>query len=82
MVQRRIHSDELYKATEVFLVGSAHITMPLTFWNERPIGDGTPGIVALALSSMMELDMKPRDDHPDLMQVPYGYMTGMRSQLV
>ncbi len=80
--QRPIHSDEVYSAKEIFLVDSGHLITPLTSWNGEQIADGLAGISAVAFGSILELDRIPREGCSKFTEVPYGYVTGMRSQLV
>ena len=79
--QRPIHSDEVYEAQEVFLISSSRLVVGLTSWNGQKIGDGRPGPSALAFENILENDKKPREGSGLHIEVPYGYMTGMRGQI-
>ncbi|MEW5300864.1 MAG: hypothetical protein WDW36_003762 [Sanguina aurantia] len=78
--QRRLHLSEVMAAKEVFLVGSSVRVVPIVSINGTFIEDGTPGTVTLAMDYMIANDMQVEgsDQH---IQIPYGYATGMRSQL-
>ena len=80
--QRPVHVDELLAAREVFMTSSTALVVPVTHVDEAPIGDGTSGKTALALHVALANDMQPREGSARHMAVPYGYLTGMRSQLV
>lgn len=80
--QRPIHSDEVLQAKEVFLIGSSHRVTAITSWNGANIGDGRPGSSALAFGNILENDQVPREGSTEHTEVPYGYVTGMRGQLV
>ena len=81
--QRPIHSDEVYNAQEAFLISSSRLVAGVTSWNGQKIGDGLPGPSALAFENILENDKKPREDAPPGLhiEVPYGFTTGMRSQI-
>ncbi|KAL4447823.1 hypothetical protein ABPG75_005042 [Micractinium tetrahymenae] len=75
--QRPVSVAEAQAAREVFFVGSSLPVMPVVQWNEKLIGDGTVGIVALQVRVMLQNDSKPRDGSDQHIEVPYGYLTGM-----
>lgn len=50
---------------------------PNTQWDETLIGDGTVGLGALQVRTMLQQDMKPREGSDQHLEVPYGYLTGM-----
>ena len=80
--QRPIHSDEVLRAKEAFLIGSSHRVTAITSWNGINIGDGRPGASALAFGNILENDQVPCEGSTQHIEVPYGYTTGMRGQLV
>ena len=80
--QRPIHSDEVYQAKEAFLIGSSHLVVGLNSWNGQNIADGQPGSQALAFSNILENDKDPKEGSSQHIEVPYGYVTGMRGQLI
>lgn len=43
------------------------------------LADGEPGVCSLAFDVMLMKDMQPGEyGSPEHMEVPYGYLTGMR----
>ncbi|KAL4442489.1 hypothetical protein ABPG77_005073 [Micractinium sp. CCAP 211/92] len=78
--QRPISVAEAQAAKEVFFVGSTLPVMSVVQWNEKLVGDGTVGIVALQVRVMLQNDAKPRDGSDQHIEVPYGYLTGMPAQ--
>lgn len=80
--QRPMHVSEVAEAKEAFCVCSTYTIAPLRSVDGAPIGpDGQPGITALALHYMLDNDQL-QTNSPRHTAVPYGYTTGMRSQLV
>ncbi|PNW73874.1 hypothetical protein CHLRE_13g576400v5 [Chlamydomonas reinhardtii] len=83
--QRKLHISELQAAKEAFLVCTTYTVAPLASVDGAPIADGATGVTTLALHYMLDNDMRPpppgviSDRHTS---VPYGYLTGMRDQLV
>ncbi|KAI7837708.1 hypothetical protein COHA_008500 [Chlorella ohadii] len=75
--QRHISVEEAKSSREVFLVGSSLPIMPVVQWDTTAIGDGSVGVVALQIRSMMRDDMKAREGSDQHLEVPYGYLTGM-----
>eukprot|EP00798_Chlamydomonas_sp_ICE-L_P003187 gene3187-13200_t len=74
---------EMIAATEAFVLNSEMGVVPIVTVNKTPIGDGEVGIIALALQALLEKDMDPEEGRSDThIAVPYGYTTGMRSQLI
>jgi len=43
------------------------------------IGDGTAGLVALQIRTMLQQDMKPRAGSDQHTEVDYGWLTGMEA---
>lgn len=64
---------------------TTYTVAPLASVDGAPIADGATGVTTLALHYMLDNDMRPpppgviSDRHTS---VPYGYLTGMRDQLV
>lgn len=46
-------------------------------WDDALIGDGTVGLGALQIRTMMEADFKPRAGSDQHLEIPYGFLTGM-----
>ncbi len=81
--QRRIPVDEAFAAKEIMCIGSAMGVVGIHHWDEVAIGDGKPGAVANALYQLLLADMDPERGDPQMhTAVPYGYLTGMKDQLV
>ncbi|KIZ05871.1 hypothetical protein MNEG_2078, partial [Monoraphidium neglectum] len=79
--QRSISLEELQGALEAFLVNTTQGVMPLTQVEDHPIADGRPGNLSLALQAVLINDRVPREGSDRHTPVPYGGLTGMRSQL-
>jgi len=79
--QRPIHCDEVLAAKEAFLMSSSLMVMPIISWNGSKIGDGMSGQSAIAFSLLLERDRKPKEGSTQHIEIPYGAVTGMRSQL-
>lgn len=84
--RRPIHSDEVLAAKEAMLVDTGLLVSSLVSWNGQLIADGRPGVHALAFATMLENDRLPDEGglsaSENHTEVPYGYVTGMRGQLV
>jgi branched-subunit amino acid aminotransferase/4-amino-4-deoxychorismate lyase len=50
-VEREVELDELVKAEEAFLTNSILEVMPLTRFEDRPIGSARPGVLTQRLMS-------------------------------
>lgn len=81
MEQRPITQDDVRGALEAMLVNATNGVVPITHLDEAPIADGRAGEHALALQALLANDMEPRPDSTKHVPVPYGGLTGMRSQL-
>lgn len=79
--QRPLHVDEVLSAREAFLVGSSLRVMPVVSWDGRPINGGVVHAASLAMDRLVYNDMTVVDGNDQLLPIPYGYVTGMRSQL-
>ncbi|HUU81162.1 MAG TPA: hypothetical protein VMW90_06915, partial [Acidobacteriota bacterium] len=53
----RIPPGDAYQAREVFLTGTSLNLLPVVSYDRRQIGDGLPGPVYSALSSLLLKDM-------------------------
>jgi branched-chain amino acid aminotransferase len=51
VIERRITRDELYIADEIFITGTAAEVTPVREVDDRTVGEGTPGPVALKIQS-------------------------------
>ncbi|GAX75021.1 hypothetical protein CEUSTIGMA_g2467.t1 [Chlamydomonas eustigma] len=80
--QRKIHFEEVYAAKEAFLIGSNTLVTAITSLNGQDIADGRPGASSIAFANMLENDQLPREQSPVHIEVPYGYVTGMRGQII
>ncbi|PNH10065.1 Branched-chain-amino-acid aminotransferase-like protein 3, chloroplastic [Tetrabaena socialis] len=83
--QRKLHISEVLAAKECFLVSTTFLIAPVKSVDGALIADGAPGLTSLALHYMLDNDMAPPGVgyvSPYHTAVPYGYMSGMRSQLV
>lgn len=69
--------DEAKAAAEVFLTGTSLPVMPVVQWDDTRIGGGTPGMVALQLRALLQLDADPNPPSNRHTEVPYGFLTGM-----
>ncbi|MCX8125757.1 MAG: aminotransferase class IV, partial [Dehalococcoidia bacterium] len=54
VAEREVTLEELANADEVFVTNSVIEVVPLTWFEERPIGQGRPGAVALRLLGMYQ----------------------------
>jgi 4-amino-4-deoxychorismate lyase len=59
---------EARASREMLLIGSSVKVAPIVQWDDRPIGDGKPGPVGMALRRILEEDMRTGDR---LIDVPY-----------
>ena len=60
---------EARAAREMMLFGSSVKVAPVVEWDRKPVGNGKPGPVALALRELLERDMRAARDR--LIEVPY-----------
>lgn len=79
IVRRQVTVQEAKVCAEVMLIGSQYPVMPVTQWDNEPIGDGEAGIVSLQLRSLLLGDLYPWENSPFHVEVPYGILTGMSS---
>jgi branched-chain amino acid aminotransferase len=54
IIERVVHPEELYAASESFLTSALLGIMPLTEVDGLPIGDGAPGSVSVGLGAELE----------------------------
>ncbi|KAI8476228.1 MAG: aminotransferase [Monoraphidium minutum] len=79
--QRPISLDDLTGSLEALLVNSTLGVMPVTHVDDEAVADGRPGYLSMALQATLINDRKPREGSDRHTPVPYGGLTGMRSQL-
>lgn len=83
--RRAFTTGELAGAREAFAVSTRHGVVGISHFNDKWVGDhefeGQAGPVSLALNALLELDREPVPGSAKHTEVPYGYLTGMRSQL-
>jgi hypothetical protein len=79
---RPITVDDVSGALEVMAISTSLGVIPITHWGEDPIADGTAGFISMALNAVLENDRIPEEGSPRHLAVPYGYLTGMKAQLV
>lgn len=53
VVERPVRVEDLARAEEVFLTGTTTDVLPVVQLDERPVGEGRPGPIALALASAL-----------------------------
>lgn len=71
--QRNISEDEARSAVEVFLTGGDTHLYAITHWDEKPVGNGEVGPVAIKLLQMLENEAyHGSTEHLD---VPYQHVT-------
>ncbi|GLC35535.1 hypothetical protein PLESTB_000197100 [Pleodorina starrii] len=83
--QRKLHISEVVAAKECFLVCTTFTIIPVRSVDGKAVADNQTGLTTLALHYMIDNDMEPPPpgvESPRHLPVPYGYVTGMRSQLV
>ncbi|EFJ50280.1 hypothetical protein VOLCADRAFT_73975 [Volvox carteri f. nagariensis] len=83
--QRKLHVSEVLAAKECFLVCTTFTIIPLCSVDGKAIADNKTGLTTLALHYMLDNDMQPPPAGVYSCRhtpVPYGYTTGMRTQLV
>jgi branched-subunit amino acid aminotransferase/4-amino-4-deoxychorismate lyase len=80
-MQGPITVKDISEAAEMFMTGGSVPVAAVTEWDGRNIGDGTVGVMVLALRQMILNDMIPRKDSGIHTPVPYGALTGMPEDL-
>lgn len=66
VTQRRIQRSELYACDEALLCGTAAMVVPVIEVDDRPVGDGRPGAVTLALQrELRTIGRRDGDRHHD-----------------
>ena len=84
--QRYFTTQELLAAQEAFAISTRIGVVGISHFDDQQIGtheyEGEAGPVGLALNSLLEVEAQPKPQSPLFTEVPYGYLTGMKSQLV
>lgn len=73
--QRPLGVEEAKGAAEVFLTSTSGPVMPVVVWDDATIGEGSPGLGALQLRTMLINDRTPGPGSDQHDPVPYDYMT-------
>lgn len=89
MEQRLFTTQELLAAQEAFAISTRIGVIGISHFDDQQIGtheyEGEAGPVSLALNELLKVEAQPQpgsDPGPGFTEVPYGYLTGMKSQLV
>jgi hypothetical protein len=86
-VERRFFSTaELQDAREGFAISTRLGVVGLSHFDDAPLGrgtewEGTSGPVSLALNELLVVQRAYKQGSAEHTEVPYGYLTGMKSQL-
>jgi branched-subunit amino acid aminotransferase/4-amino-4-deoxychorismate lyase len=84
--QRTFTTQELLAAKEAFAISTRNGVLGISHFDEQPVGthayEGEAGTVSMALSELLVVQREPQQGSPLFVEVPYGYLTGMRAQLV
>jgi len=84
--QRFFSTKELLAAQEAFAISTRIGVVGISHFDEQQIGtheyEGEAGPVALALNELLAVERDPKPGSELFTEVPYGYLTGMKSQLV
>ncbi|NKB58964.1 MAG: branched-chain-amino-acid transaminase [Alphaproteobacteria bacterium] len=73
MVERTVGRTELYLAEEAFYCGTGQEIMPITAFDGRPVGDGTPGALTRKLQSHYDDVVRGKSDqYSDWLTPVYG----------
>ncbi|KAJ9508173.1 hypothetical protein QJQ45_021534 [Haematococcus lacustris] len=80
--RRPISIEEVAAAKEVFVTSTTLRVMGIVSLDGTPIADGTPGITTMALDAMLLEDQKIEEGSMQHIAIPWGYVTGMRDQLM
>jgi branched-subunit amino acid aminotransferase/4-amino-4-deoxychorismate lyase len=86
-IERRTFStQELLAAQEAFAISTRMGVVGISHFDEQQIGthdyEGEAGSVSMALHALLEFERQPKQGSPLFTEVPYGYLTGMKAQLV
>ncbi len=76
--QRPITLEEAQAADEVFLCSSTLSVAPVIVWDGVRINEGESGLVTMSLRAMIIRHMNPQFSLGEHLEVPYGFVTGMR----
>lgn len=86
--QRTFTVQEMLAAQEAFAVSTQIGVIGITHFDDQQIGthefEGEAGTVSMALNELLVVERQPKPGSPSpaFTEVPYGYLTGMKSQLV
>lgn len=84
--QRTFTTQELLAAKEAFAISTRNGVLGISHFDEQPVGshayEGEAGTVSMALSELLVVQREPQQGSPLFVEVPYGYLTGMKAQLV
>lgn len=84
--QRYFTTQELLAAQEAFAISTRIGVVGISHFDDQQIGtheyQGQAGAVSLALNELLAFERQPKPGSPLFTEVPYGYLTGMKSQLV
>lgn len=85
--QRFFTKDELLAAQEAFAISTRMGVVGISHLDDQPMCkgseyEGSSGPVSLALNELLVLQKQPRQGSDEHTEVPYGYLTGMKSQLI
>jgi hypothetical protein len=84
--RRTFTTQELLAAQEAFAISTRLGVVGISSFDDQQVGqhedEGEAGTVSLALNAVLEVVRQPVVGSPRFTEVPYGYLTGMKSQLV
>lgn len=84
--RRTFTTAEVLAAQEAFAISTRGGVVGISHFDDQAIGtheyEGEAGAVSLALNALLEYERQPRQGDPLFTEVPYGYLTGMKAQLV
>lgn len=78
--------QQMLAAQEAFAISTRIGVIGITHFDDQQIGtheyDGEAGPVSMALNELLAVERQPKPGSPLFIEVPYGYLTGMKAQLV
>jgi branched-subunit amino acid aminotransferase/4-amino-4-deoxychorismate lyase len=84
--QRTFTVTELLAAHEAFAISTRAGVLGISHFDDQQIGtheyEGEAGAVAMGLNELLAVERQPKPGSPLFTEVPYGYLTGMKAQLV